>query len=401
MISKEDFVKIETMAALGIYQKDIASELGISEKTVHRALKRGSAPKVAMRARGQKLEPYKAKVDELLARGVWNGQVILREIQAQGYRGGRTVLREYMKPKRLMRAKQNRATVRYETEPGKQMQTDWGQMPIEIGGETIVVHFQVNTLGYSRRFHFWCTDSEDAEHTYEGHVRSFEYFGGVTDEVLLDNQKVAVIKHTTRDGAVFQERYLDFASYCGFKPKACRPYRARTKGKDERMVGYVKGNFFVRYPKFDSWTHLHQLSEQWLREEADQRLHGTVKEIVAVRFEREKDRLKALPAMRYDTAYHELRQVSWDAYVEVRGNRYSVPSDYAGCGVRVHISLGGQLKVFTQQGASIPIAEHRLVQANAGWVTQADHHTALWQRTLGDSMLVERRSLAAYQAVAE
>ena len=51
-----------------------------------------------------------------------------------------------------------------------------------------VVHCLVNTLGYSRRFHFWCTTCEDAEHTYEGLIRSFEWFGGVVAEVLVDNQ---------------------------------------------------------------------------------------------------------------------------------------------------------------------------------------------------------------------
>ena len=80
---------------------------------------------------------------------------------------------------------------------------------------------------------------------------------------------------------------MDLAGHYGFTPRACRPYRARTKGKDERMVGYVKGNFFVRYRSFESWAHLNQLAERWLAEEADQRLQGTVKEVVAERFERE------------------------------------------------------------------------------------------------------------------
>jgi len=50
----------------------------------------------------------------------------------------------------------------------------------------------VNELAYSRRFHFWCTDCLDAEHTYEGMIRGFEYFGGVTAEVLIDNPKTIV-----------------------------------------------------------------------------------------------------------------------------------------------------------------------------------------------------------------
>src|SRR5262249_33592430 len=96
-----------------------------------------------------------------------------------------------------------------------------------------------------------------------------------------------------------------------FRPRACRPARARTKGKDERNVGYVKHHFFVRYRAFESWAHLNQLAEQWLREEADPRVHGTVHEVVAERFAREAPTLRPLPLRRYDTAYWEARQVGW------------------------------------------------------------------------------------------
>ena len=105
-------------------------------------------------------------------------------------------------------------------------------------------------------------------------------------EVRVDNQKAAVIAHR-RGGAVqFHPRFLDLAGHYGFRPRACRPARAQTKGKDERNVGYVKHHFFVRYRAFESWAHLNQLAEQWLREEADPRVHGTVHEVVAERFTR-------------------------------------------------------------------------------------------------------------------
>jgi hypothetical protein len=134
----------------------------------------------------------------------------------------------------------------------------------------------VNTLSFSRRFHFWCTETEDAEHTYEGLVRAFEWFGGAPSVVLVDNQKCAVLAHP-RGGVVrFHPRFVDLAGHYGFVPRACRPARAQTKGKDERNVGYVKHHFFVRYRAFESWAHLNQVAEQWLREEADQRVHGTV-----------------------------------------------------------------------------------------------------------------------------
>lgn len=391
MLTREDYLVIKTLHNHGVYQKDIAAELGVHPKTVSRALKRGDAPSRERKRRGSKLDPHKAKIDRLLSEGVWNAVVILREIQQDGYDGGLTILRDYIRPKRALR--RSRATVRFETEPGKQLQSDWGEITVDIGGHPTKVYFIVNQLGYSRRFHFWCTDSQDAEHTYEGLIRSLEYFGGVPEEVLVDNQKSAVLKPAHRGKPTFNERFLDLAGHYGFTPRACRPYRARTKGKDERMVGYIKQHFFVRYRTFENWAHLNQLAERWLAEEADQRVQGTVKEVVAERFARERPFLKPLPAQRYDTSYLEIRKVAWDAYIDVRGNRYSVPADLVGQTVTVRIGLDGNLRVYHEERL---VAHHQLRAASEGWVTVPEHHAPLWAETLQ----VEQRPLQVYEEAA-
>jgi transposase len=391
MLRKEDFLMIQALARRGVYQCDIAAELGVHPKTVSRALRRGAAPEGRRRPeRGSKLAPYHGMIDRLLGEGVWNGVVILREIQSQGYAGSLTVLKDYVRPKRALRP--SRATVRFETEPGRQLQSDWGKVATRIGGQEAEVHFIVNTLGYSRRFHFWCTDSEDAEHTYEGLIRSYEWFGGVAAETLVDNQKTAVLEHRIDKKPVFNERFLDLAGHYGFTPRACKPARAQTKGKDERMVGYVKHHFFVRYRDFESWAHMNQLAEQWLREEADERLQGTVKEIVRERFAREASKLQPLPAVRYDTSYREERQVGWDAFVDVRGNRYAVPHTLAGQVVPVRITLDGELRVYDGDRVA---ATHSLRPASEGWVRVPEYHAALWREVLR----VEERDLAVYEEV--
>jgi transposase len=390
MLSQEDYLVIKTLKKRGVYLKDIAAELGVHPKTVSRALQRESAPQRPEQKRASKLDPYKAEVDRLLGEGVWNAVVILRELQQQGYAGEVTILRDYIRPKRALRA--SRMTVRFETPPGRQLQSDWGEVSTRIGGEETAVQFIVNTLGYSRRFHFWCSDSQDAEHTYEGLACSFEYFGGVTEEVLVDNQKTAVLTHRAGEPPQFTARFRDLAEHYGFVPRACQPYRARTKGKDERMVGYIKQHFFVRYREFESWAHLNQLAEQWLAQEADRRVQGTVKEVVAERFAREAPALHGLPRVRYDTAYRESRRVSWDGYVEVRGNRYSVPIHLAGHGVVVRIGLDDLLEV---SAGEEQVARHALQTAAQGWVRVPEHHAPLWQSTLK----VQQRSLAAYEEV--
>jgi len=391
MLRKEDFVAIQALAKAGVYQRDIAVQLGVSTKTVRRALKRGAAPGGGRRDRWLKVRPYAEAIHRMLGEGVWNAKVILREVQALGYAGSYTTLKAYVRPQRIMRP--SPATVRFETPPGRQLQSDWGQIVTRIGGEETVVHFIVNTLGYSRRMHVWATDSEDAEHTYEGLIRSFEYFGGVAAEVLVDNQACAVSEHRAGEQPRFNARFLDLAGHYGFAPRACKPARAQTKGKDERMVGYVKGNFFARYREFESFAHLNQLLEQWLRDEADPRVHGTVREVVADRFVREAPALTPLSEARYDTAYRESRQVSWDAYVDVRGNRYSVPEALAGRTVAIRITFEDRLTVFDGEQA---VAEHRLRPREQGWVTVPEHHAALWQRTMN----VAQRPLADYAEAA-
>ena len=104
MLKKEDYRMIQVLKKRGIYMKDIADELGVHPKTIQRALKRGGAPVRERNRKASKLDPYKARVDELLGEGVWNSRVILREIQALGYEGGSTMLRLYIQPKRVMRS---------------------------------------------------------------------------------------------------------------------------------------------------------------------------------------------------------------------------------------------------------------------------------------------------------
>ena len=131
-------------------------------------------------------------------------------------------------------------------------------------------------------------------------------------EVVVDNQKAAVLHHPVSGKVQFHPRFLDLAGHYGFRPRYCKPYRAQTKGKDERMVRYLKEHFFVRYRSFASLEHLNQQLEAWLRAEADPRVHGTLHEVVADRFTREQPHLQPLAATRYDTAYYTTRKVGWD-----------------------------------------------------------------------------------------
>lgn len=252
---------IKQMRQQGAYIVDIATQVGCSERTVRRYLKYPEPPARKTRHKMAKLRPFMDYIDMRLAENVWNGEVILAEIKAMGYTGGRSMLRYYIQPKRKMRP--SKKTVRFETQPGYQLQHDWGEVEAEVAGQRCRVNFAVNTLGFSRRFHVFAAPKQDAEHTYESLVRAFRYFGGSVKTVLVDNQKAAVLKNNNGK-MVFNSGFLLLADHYGFLPRACRPRRARTKGKVERIVKYLKENFFVRYRRFDSFAQVNQLLEQWM-----------------------------------------------------------------------------------------------------------------------------------------
>jgi transposase len=147
MLGSEDFMVIQALVQRGVYLCDIAQQLGVHPRTVRRALQGGGPPRRRGGRRGSVLDPYRPAVDQLLTEGVWNAVVIWRELQAKGYSGGVSILRDYMRPKRALRP--SRATVRFETEPGRQLQTDWATQRTGIAGHEVDVHFLVSTLSYS------------------------------------------------------------------------------------------------------------------------------------------------------------------------------------------------------------------------------------------------------------
>lgn len=207
--------------------------------------------------------------------------------------------------------------------------------------------------------------------------------------VLVDNQKAAVLKNNYGK-VVFNSGFLLLADHYGFLPRACRPRRARTKGKVERMVKYLKENFFVRYRQFDSFAHVNQLLEQWMADVADRRELRQFRQTPEQRFTQEQAHLQPLPDTDFDTSYSDIRHVSWDGYIEVGGNRYSVPESLCGQPVSIRISLDDELRIYSNEQQ---VASHRLCSASSGWHTVPEHHAPLWQQV----SQVEHRPLSAYE----
>jgi hypothetical protein len=202
------------------------------------------------------------------------------------------------------------------------------------------------------------------------HVHAFHYLGGVTKEILHDNLKTSVTKHAIDGKVTWNPRYLDFADYYGFTPKACRPYRAQTKGKVESGVRYVRGNFWPGL----CYTDLANLNDQrlaWLNRVANVRIHGTTG---VVPFDRLPDEglvpIHTKPD--YDTSLVEHRRCSRDCLISFEGNFYSVPADYATQRVIVKVSENNTLTVLNQEGEIV--AWHRLAEGSNQRIVVAEHY---------------------------
>ncbi|MBV8918883.1 IS21 family transposase [Bradyrhizobium sp.] len=360
MQTPEEVAAMLRLKALGWGVRRIAGELGCSHMTVRRYLAEGGWVAYRGRGRPRTLSGLEEWVAERFRRHAGNADVVRQEIEREkGIRLTlRTVEREVRHLRRELEA-EARATIRFETPPGKQLQIDFGERRVAIGDENVKVYLFVATLGYSRRLYVRAFRNERQESWFSGIEGAFHHFGGITEEVLLDNDRGLVVRHDRATREVeFNARLHAFAKHWGFRPHACAPYRARTKGKDERGVGYVKKNA-IAGRRFESWSALEAHLDGWARDVADQRVHGTTGEVPIERFRRAEARaLRPIAGVPPFAIARELvRKVQADCVIGVDGNAYSVPWRLIGESVRVMIA-GDQLRV-SHGGREVAVHQRR------------------------------------------
>ena len=234
--------------------KRIAREFGTCPKTVRRYLRNGGWAGYSRVGRPMALAGMEAWLEERLIRHGGNADVVRQELAAEcGAAVSLRTVERACAPLRQRLLAEARATMRFQTPPGRQLQVDFGERRVRIGEALVRAYLFVATLGFSRRLHVRAFRSEAQESWFSGMESAFAAFGGTTEEVLFDNARALVERHdaATRE-VVFDARLHAFARHWGFRPRACAPYRARTKGKDERGVGYVKRNA-VAGRSFPSW----------------------------------------------------------------------------------------------------------------------------------------------------
>lgn len=287
----ERLVLLRHLLDQGLQKTDIAARLGVSRGLIYHWLRTGQLDRelaelpthrVRLTAPA-KLAPFEPIIDARLATYPELSAVrLFDEIRAAGYGGGLSQLRCYVRrvrPRPLVEP-----VVRFETAPGHQAQVDFAEFRFPWGKRSALLV----VLGYSRLLWVQFYPRQTMATVMHGLETAFTAFGGVPRELLFDQLKAVIIDDQRVGGGKVLENpeFLRFAAHWDFTIRACRPYRAKTKGKVERPVHYLRRNF-VYGREFLGDDDLNAQALRWLEETANVRVHGTIHESPQLRFERE------------------------------------------------------------------------------------------------------------------
>jgi len=333
--------KVKEYLERGMSKTDIANMIDMHRHTVTALSKREKNHVQTRNKRGSKLDPYK---EYLLKRvqedKVFNCEKLFSELQSRGYNGGKTILKEFVQPYRL--SFKESYTRRYETDPGEQMQVDWKDAgAFTIDGESVPLQIFVSTLSYSRMSYACFAFKQDREHLYHCLANAFEYFGGVTRKVMFDNMRTII---NSRNGleVEWNNKFLDFVDYYGFKPTVHRPYRPNTKGKVERFIGYMSG--WLETTSVKSLDELNRALLRWIEDTANQRVHTTTERKPVELWHKES--LQTIHKPRYEASYLVYRKVGKDGVLNYHSRKILLSSRLASQEVMIKETLDGMITVF-------------------------------------------------------
>ena len=324
MRSALDWAQVRALAADGVSQREIARRLGMNRRTVAKFIEAERQPRYERAAAGSVLDPLEPILRRLLEE--WpeikapRVTEILRE--DHGYTGSVDLVRRRLAQ---LRPKRVRPAQRTGYRPGQVLQIDWGEMPTrpKIAGRERRVYALVATLPYSgaqtAHFSFDLT----IESFLEGHVRIFDWLGGVARECVYDNLRSAVAR---RDGdqITWNQRFLTLRGHYAFHAHACTPGTPREKGSVEGGVRYVKSGFWPAR-RFNCLGELDEQYMSWRDRICNRRVHATGQFPVGERLAHEREVLRPLPPTAFDFCGARPVRVPLDGYLKLGGNFYRAP----------------------------------------------------------------------------
>ena len=275
----------------GVKKAELARRFKVCRRTIYNWIYAGdvdrdldvyAAGRSQPAAQPQRIAPFKATIDTRLKKfPALTAQRLFQDVQAEGYEGSYSSVRDYVRQVRPQAERTDRL-VRFETKAGQQGQVDFGSFNLPWGRRYALVV----VLSFSRVLWVRFYTNQTMEVLFHGLESAFERFGGVPRELLFDQMRTVVVSDGRQWGGTvtFNTEFLLFANHWNFRPRACRPYRPQTKGKVERSIRYVRENFFYGQ-SFITDEDLNEQAERWLDVTANVRRHSTTGERPVDRFE--------------------------------------------------------------------------------------------------------------------
>lgn len=409
MIKLGELMMILDLQRQGLSVSAIARQLGIDRKTVRAYIAKGLAPP-AYKPRPSRpgiVAPFKTYLrDRLAAYPGLTAVRLWRELRERGYDGGYSAVRDCVRDLRPPRTPG--FEVRFETPPGEQAQVDFAHFDVEFtdqpGIKRVVWLFSL-VLGCSRLIWARFVVHQDLQTVLRCHIAALEALGGSPREILYDRMKTAVIGEDGDGLVIYNRALVDLAGHYGFQPRACRPYRPKTKGKVERPFRYIREDFFLG-GSFRNLDDLNLQLRHWLDTVANPRVHATTHRVVNEAFAAEKPTLMPLPLAPYRTVLKLERRVSHEGMVSVGGNLYSVPDTTRRRILDVHV-MADSIRIF-EDGTLV--ASHVPLEGRDQKRLDPDHRKPMTPRrrrpTQGGPIVIHaaghqvaRRSLDFYDAV--
>ena len=414
LVGKQQWQAIHERRSAGQSVSAIAREFDLDRKTVRSCLRRLAwSPYRKEAITPTMLDVHRQWLAERAPQVHYSARILHQELRSQrGWAGSYETVKLAVRPLRAAASVAALTQRRFETAPGEQAQVDWGQLTVRLAGTPTKVHVLVMTLGYSRRGYAEGFLHERIPNLLAAHENAFSHFGGRCETLLYDRMRTVVLGTTTDATGAGRPRlnttFEAFARHWGFTPRLCQAYRAKTKGKVESGVKYVKRNFAPGRVFRDLEDFNAQLAS-WQAEVADLRIHGTTHQRPIDRFA---DEAHALIPTASQTSFLQAtvrdRVVAQDWLVSIESNRYSVPFGLIGKTVQV-VREGGNW-VIRHRGQVV--AEHVVLAGRAQLSVRPEHgpgaaarnarrqhasHSAVVERIADTGRDVEVRDLAVYE----
>jgi transposase len=319
-----EWARVRALAADGVSQREIAARLGINRRTVRRLVEAGEPPRYRRAPAGSMLDPLEPVLRRLLEDWPEIKAPRVTEVLRDdyGYAGSVDLVRKRLA---VLRPREVRPAQRTGYRPGQVMQVDWAEMPTRprIAGRERRVYALVCSLPFSGASTAHFSFDMTVESFLEGHVRAFEWLGGVPRECVYDNLRAAVAR---RDGdvVIWNPRFLQLRGHYAFHATACTPETPREKGSVEGAVRHTKTGFWPAR-RFGSLLELDGLYADWRERVALPRRHATGRFVVAERLAVEREALRPLPPVGFDAAGRRSSRVALDGYLKHAGSFYRAP----------------------------------------------------------------------------